>query len=942
MRGEMVGSRIRKWLTNLNRARRPAASPRMVPQFTLEPLEGRILLAADLTGLVTAHTLADPSVPTNGETATVQVKNQGNAAASATTQVRVYASTDATFSSSDVLLGTASTAALSAGQSRNVSVNLSMPNTIAAGTYRLLARVDASNVIAEGTTGEANNTVVGSSFAVAWQFGTVPGRAGNTILTLRDADGTAVTFKLTGPGVGTVLKDGINWDLKLTGTTTASAVTITTSPGIPLTTLGNGRVTLNDIQAAGPLASFTAATTDVTGTVAINGTITTLTIGDVIGGTVAAKSITTFTARNLTNAKLYIGTTLGLDGKLGGTSTNLDTYGLGRLQTLVVTGSMTSSTVRVSVNPVDGIFGNGNDRFVTGTLTGISSIKIQGSLNIDSRFIASTIPATYLLAGRTLPTTGDVRFVTNLTNQPPIAVNDAYTVKRNGVLSEIVTIVKDIAPGGLTGGPSNFANVNGTLFFAARDGVNGVELWKSDGTAAGTVLVKDIVVGAGSSNPAQLTNVNGTLFFTANTAANGRELWKSNGTAAGTVLVKDIRPGSGYGISHLFTDIFININGTLFFTADNGVNGVELWKSNGTAAGTVLVKDIYPGLSSSGPTLFTSFKNMLFFTAFNKATGGYDLWKSDGTGPGTQVVRHFNSFSNFHITELEVVGNALFFTADDGVHGLELWKTDGTTAGTMLVKDINSFTGVGSTGSGVANLTNVKGVLFFTANNRVHGHELWKSDGTAAGTVLVKDMTPGTGSSTVRDMTSVGSQLFFRRFVSGGNMELWRSNGTESGTVSLGIVLPGMANGSALITDVNGVAYFRAGGTGNDLGKSDGTVAGTKLVMAGVQPLSLTNANGTLFFSGVSGTVGRELWKVGQASALLNGNVLTNDRDPEGRPLTAALVSGPTKGTLTLNSNGTFTYRPNAGVTGTDSFTYRASDGSATSNVATVTISITA
>ena len=88
-------------------------------------------------------------------------------------------------------------------------------------------------------------------------------------------------------------------------------------------------------------------------------------------------------------------------------------------------------------------------------------------------------------------------------------------------------------------------NVNGTLFFTADDGVNGCELWKSDGTAAGTVLVKDIRPGSCSSCPRNLTNVNGTLFFAADDGSDGRELWKSDGTAAGTVLVKDICPGSG-------------------------------------------------------------------------------------------------------------------------------------------------------------------------------------------------------------------------------------------------------------------------------------------------------------------------------------------------------------------------------------------------------------
>src|SRR5262249_28805753 len=255
-------------------------------------------------------------------------------------------------------------------------------------------------------------------------------------------------------------------------------------------------------------------------------------------------------------------------------------------------------------------------------------------------------------------------------------------------------------PGSGSSYPEYLTDFNGTLFFVANDGANGKELWKSDGTEAGTVLVKDIRPGRGGSYPFNLTVIGSTLFFTANDGVNGAELWKSDGTAEGTVLVKDIRPGRGgsYPRDHTV------VNGTLFFTADDGTTGRELWKSDGMAAGTLLVKDIRLGTSPYG----------------------------------------FRSSS--YPSNLTAVGGALFFTANDGISGRELWKSDGTAAGTVLVKDIRP----GSSsfgypyGSNPQHLTAVDDQLFFEANDSGPGQELLKGDGTAEGTRVVLGHPPGT------------------------------------------------------------------------------------------------------------------------------------------------------------------------------------------------------
>ncbi|NIR71235.1 MAG: T9SS type A sorting domain-containing protein [Phycisphaerae bacterium] len=430
-----------------------------------------------------------------------------------------------------------------------------------------------------------------------------------------------------------------------------------------------------------------------------------------------------------------------------------------------------------------------------------------------------------------------------------------------------VMVVKEIGSGNLSSTPMELIISNDKIFFRATDSANGIELWASDGTPNGTVLVKDINTGPNDSFPDNLEDVNGTVFFQADDGINGVELWKSDGTATGTVLVKDINPGAGDS----FPNVLTNINGTLLFAADDGVNGFELWKSDGTTAGTVLVKDINPGAGGSIAVAvgFDAEVNGIFFFHADDGSNGAELWKSDGTEAGTQLVKDIapGSFSATPGSMVDVSGTLFFAANDRTTTGRELWKSDGTSAGTVLIKDINP----GPTNSNPGQNINVNGTLFFGATDAALGFELWKSDGTSSGTVLVKDINPGAGNSLPVSFGKLNNSAFFNADDGLNGKELWKSDGTPAGTVLVKDINAGQASsGPAFFAALNNNVYFSAfeASTGGELWQSDGTTSGTMLVYdinpgpANSGPLFLTVLNDTLFFSAVDPVSGKELWSL--------------------------------------------------------------------------------
>jgi ELWxxDGT repeat protein/cysteine-rich repeat protein len=473
-------------------------------------------------------------------------------------------------------------------------------------------------------------------------------------------------------------------------------------------------------------------------------------------------------------------------------------------------------------------------------------------------------------------------------------------------------LFKDVSPGTASSTPRHAAVVGGVLYFAADDGTHGVELWRSDGTEAGTMLLRDINPGASSSDPRGLTGMNGVLYFGADDGVHGRELWRSDGTVAGTELAADVWPGrAGSDPAHL-----VDLNGTLLFAANHRYGASrELFRSDGTAAGTAVVT-----YDDRNPEFLTVLDGRVYFAASAEETGR-ELWHSDGTEAGTELVADIrDGVGSSNPRHLAVAGETLYFAADDPWLGMELWRSDGTAAGTMPVKNI-ALDYFGPYGSEPSDLVDLGGALLFAARDRSFGRELWRSDGTIAGTTLVKDVGGGAGAffapgewngyptASRNSLRDLDGMLLFRASVAldGGfplpGQYLWRSDGTASGTQPVTERVGFYVSGGLNVFPIDSFAapfagtLFMAGvgAAGNDIGlwKSDGTEMGTVLIRDRLFPQELTVLDGTLLFSALGEASGRELWRSDGTEA---GTALVKDIWPGGADSITAFIPFPCEG----------------------------------------------
>ncbi len=486
------------------------------------------------------------------------------------------------------------------------------------------------------------------------------------------------------------------------------------------------------------------------------------------------------------------------------------------------------------------------------------------------------------------------------------------------------------------GQPTGFAGIAGAVLFAARIGDGGSELWRTDGTEAGTEPLLDINPGDAPSMPRGLVTHGGAVYFAADDGVRGTELWRSDGTAAGTRLVRDIDPGAPSGLQpasladpYFFPVRLYVVSGGLVFAAFDSTHGVELWRSDGSEAGTSMLLDSEPdsllnGLRFMGrivpPFVALDAGSVAFFSVTaTEAPARLLVWRSDGTALGTTAMAAVDYMSPgyigsppgdaarlgtglvFRVAEqgatslwrvdgaggepqrvtvptlrvgaMTVLGQQVLFFASTGTSRCGLWRSDGTQAGTILLRDVAPTRGECPEDFDIElpghRTAVVDGRVLLAADEDEQGVELFASDGSVSGTGLLGDLNDTrlrTGGVGLELHGSLDDRLFFSTF--GGAASDLDTVGAPTGLWAT----DGTQAGTVLLGEMTpwwggavGDYFVLAGpdGVGSAIWASDGTPAGTRVIASGVgvSRAPITTSKGLFLQVNSPSESERQLWR---------------------------------------------------------------------------------
>lgn len=459
----------------------------------------------------------------------------------------------------------------------------------------------------------------------------------------------------------------------------------------------------------------------------------------------------------------------------------------------------------------------------------------------------------------------------------------ACTLLTSYVEAQNPFLLKDIMPGTAGSNTSEIvATKSGYTFFNADDADADTDagLWRTDGTPGGTIKLNLTYPGYISSKATMLTRLNDRqVVFAADNSQGYGEIWVSDGTQAGTIALERFTPSSG----STPVQAALSMNAFVLYGVQSDSNHLQLRRTNGTPEGTKLVHDF--GVNNGQLAVFKAVNGVAYFDFYDVSHGGNDiLWRSDGTEQGTYQLRDLGSYPTGYslISNLMEAGNSFYFmTVKFATNEAILFKSNGTAGGTVSVKEIspdyslNTFPAFAAIGSS----------LYFSGNDGINGRELWKTDGTGAGTQMVADLNPGSGGSNPVSYTVVGNVLYFSATIDingdgvAKEAALCKAEG-DSATIIRETISDNTTN-TAFVTAAQGRLYLSSQDAqhGVELWTSDGTFEGTTFFhdinpgSAGSNPLFKSSFNTyPAYFIATSASTGRELYKLDNPAAPVSFN----------------------------------------------------------------------
>ncbi len=423
-----------------------------------------------------------------------------------------------------------------------------------------------------------------------------------------------------------------------------------------------------------------------------------------------------------------------------------------------------------------------------------------------------------------------------------------------------LTFMGDLNPAFEAARVDNLVADGNQLYFSLETAAHGQELWTSDGTQEGTRLVKDLVRGPEGAWPRPLLAHEGIVYFATqyDYEISGdfleRKLWRTDGTTEGTFV-----------LSPSFEGNVVALGDKVYFVRPGHAGpGPGLWESDGTLGGTIRVV-----FGQGEMEQLTGFRDRLVFVV-DSSVSGRELWRFN---PHTGDLGSFASivpgpdgaFNKHYAAGFTVIDDVLYFAANDGIHGRELWRSDGTPSGTYLLADFNPGPASGlEYGYAFDEEVRIAGLgskIFVAADDGVHGRELWRVDALTGAGEMTADLIPPDSDREPATSPIVigafdGAMLFW---TDRSEDQLWKV-GAQGAPAVVTEFIPVYPHGVAALTD-DALYYVQAGPTTNKLVRRD-SLSTSKVLMEGTHFGAFTVIDeGHYFIHREQAAAASRLWK---------------------------------------------------------------------------------